>query len=264
MKKVLQLSIVSFMIFLIISTATLIPATSTINTDRFDAQKTIKSFMDKKEQGSEHNLISLLNQFSHRIPLLNSNIIEKLSNNNQRLNMPNLHKNLFSNLNTNLNLTTAAVIILFVFIFAWAFTIGGIAVAFPEILPVLVRYVEIVASGVVVGAVTDGSLFLYRTQINRVNQFLDRIIQDENLSELVQNLATTFANITNLPGVTGGISAFFGVVTALNFMQFWDAYKILQFIGGGLFVAVPIIIPVALIIFLLDFLFTLSMNQSVV
>ena len=147
-------------------------------------------------------------------------------------------------------------LILIAVLLLWGFSLTGAAVAFPDLLPMLVKYFEIISVGVIVGATVEGMLTLWCWKTNHT--ILDQIINGINNSsvippELASFLANMLGSLPSLimtPGVRGGISSLFGIIAAGSLAYLWDMSLLTQFIGGGLFyllVAVPIIVLIELI-----------------
>ena len=253
MKKIVKIGYVFLILFLILSTVTLVPATNKVEketnqnicsinnneNDKFSLVNFINSRIKKTTtiQLEDYNFDSYKN---YKNNFLSSNLITEIINS-------------FSKVNPSILFNISIILIVFL-IFVWTFSIGSIAVNCPQFLPVFVKYSEIIFAGVTSGFITDVTLILFQNVTPIVNQLIDNLIQNQNISSLLQNMTSTIDSIISIPGMRGAISAFNGVVTSLLFLKMWDVYQIIKIIGGGLFVSIPTISFVILYIVLIDIL----------
>jgi len=149
-----------------------------------------------------------------------------------------------------------AKLILIAVLLLWGFFLTGTAVAFPDLLPMLVKYFEVISVGVIVGATVEAILTLWCGKTNHtiLNQIINGInnssIIPPGLASFLANMLGSLPSLIMAPGVRGGVSSLFGIIAAGTLAYLWDMSLLTQFIGGGLFyllVAVPIIVLIELI-----------------
>jgi hypothetical protein len=261
MRQGRQIAYLTITLFLIISTVTFVPVLSQssykIDKNEFLLSDDIPKHLNKLhrkeisnfDQTSDLNVPKYISKF---LSLIESSTRNQILNNELGRLLPFLNQ-------IDSNLTTVLGILSILTTFGIAFIFGLIAVAFPELLPVFVKYFEIVLAGTVIGIVTDVSIRFYQENYNLLNSMINQALCNQNISSILTNITTTVANITSIPGVIGGISAASGVLTALTFLKLWDLYLIIQMIGGGLFFSFPVIIPVIIYVLYID----IMLNRSV-
>lgn len=152
-----------------------------------------------------------------------------------------------------MNITFLLGILAAIVTFALSFSFGAIAVGFPDLLPLMVKWLEIISAGVFVGILVEcGFIWFNSYSDTLVDHIQNNITLNQGLKNLSISMIHILSNLTNDCMFRGGLVSLSGIITSLTFLKYWNLYKIVQMIGGGLLISIPITIPVVVYLLYID------------